>query len=447
MSQDDLTRNGAGDALSHGGTSDALPDEGMIHEWLDGALDQETSARFEALVASSPAFAERVAEARGLVAAASRILLSLDQVPAGVLPAASAPAATADSGVPDISRAARNVDAAKRGGSHRTRSLARWGSIAAVLMVGATSVLVARRSPAPVENESALVSESLAPTSALSLPTDSAAPVASAAAMVAAPLTTEQSPSRDERRSAMQSVNASAAKAAPPEPVRVVGAPELLPSPANRAAERVAADPALRPGLSAMISDSGLTVRQNNVASAPATVGRRTAAGFAAAGAADSEVMGAARIDAAASEFTPVASDIARQDLVLAVQQVICRPNCVQTRLEIASDGRLRRWVQTIGGGAPADTGRVSEQEVGAVRALVDSLQLATLPAMVRLDGQRCATVGSLRESMRVEFRHEGALRSVMGLPWCSDGTHVLDRILKAVQALATQHLRGASRD
>ncbi len=167
-------------------------------------------------------------------------------------------------------------------------------------------------------------------------------------------------------------------------------------------------------------------------------VSRRSALGLAAAD--------AGRTEADAPEFAPIQSDIARGDLTLAVQRVLCRPNCVQTRLEIANDGRIRRWVQTIGGGAPADTGRVSATEIGSLRTLVDSLDLASLPAMVRLDGRACATVGSLRESLRVEFRHEDVMRSVMGLPWCSDGTHVLDRVANAAQALATQHLGAASR-
>jgi hypothetical protein len=153
-----------------------------------------------------------------------------------------------------------------------------------------------------------------------------------------------------------------------------------------------------------------------------------------------------ARVENVAPVFTPIQSDIARGELTLAVQRVLCRPNCEQTRLEFASDGRVRRWVQTIGGGAPADTGRVTSSELQTLRALVDSLDLVSLPAMVRLDGRRCATVGSLRESMRVEFRHEGAMRSVMGLPWCSDGTHALDRVSSAAHALATQHLGAASR-
>ncbi len=62
------------------------PDEGLIHAWLDGELDAAEAARIEALVASDPEWAAAAAEARGLLAASSRIVGSLDRVPANVIP-------------------------------------------------------------------------------------------------------------------------------------------------------------------------------------------------------------------------------------------------------------------------------------------------------------------------------------------------------------------------
>ena len=56
-------------------------DEGIIHAWLDGALSPEEAARAEAHVASCARCADAVAEARGLIAASSRILTALDNVP------------------------------------------------------------------------------------------------------------------------------------------------------------------------------------------------------------------------------------------------------------------------------------------------------------------------------------------------------------------------------
>jgi Putative zinc-finger len=63
-------------------------DEGTIHSWLDGALSADEAARAEAHVAECPQCAAAVAEARGFIAASSRILTSLDYVPRGVVPAA-----------------------------------------------------------------------------------------------------------------------------------------------------------------------------------------------------------------------------------------------------------------------------------------------------------------------------------------------------------------------
>lgn len=63
-------------------------DEGTIHSWLDGALSADEATRVEAHVAECPQCAATVAEARGFIAASSRILTALDHVPRGVLPAA-----------------------------------------------------------------------------------------------------------------------------------------------------------------------------------------------------------------------------------------------------------------------------------------------------------------------------------------------------------------------
>ncbi|MEA2705580.1 MAG: hypothetical protein QOH22_368 [Gemmatimonadaceae bacterium] len=64
-------------------------DEGTIHSWLDGALSAEEAARVEVHVAQCPQCAAAVAEARGFIAASSRILTALDHVPRGVVPAPS----------------------------------------------------------------------------------------------------------------------------------------------------------------------------------------------------------------------------------------------------------------------------------------------------------------------------------------------------------------------
>jgi hypothetical protein len=63
------------------------PDEGTIHAWLDGALSTDESAALDTHVASCSECAAAVAEARGLIAASSRIVSALDIVPGGVIPA------------------------------------------------------------------------------------------------------------------------------------------------------------------------------------------------------------------------------------------------------------------------------------------------------------------------------------------------------------------------
>jgi anti-sigma factor RsiW len=61
-------------------------DEGTIHAWLDGELDAAAEQKAEEHAARCTQCASAVADARGLIAAASRILTALDDVPSGVLP-------------------------------------------------------------------------------------------------------------------------------------------------------------------------------------------------------------------------------------------------------------------------------------------------------------------------------------------------------------------------
>jgi hypothetical protein len=97
------------------------PDEGLIHAWLDGQLPPDEAARIEELAATDPEWAAAVAEARGLVAASSRILSALDRVPAGVVP---------------------------KGTASRTTRLPWWTKIAAaVVVVAGGSVVVLQNAP------------------------------------------------------------------------------------------------------------------------------------------------------------------------------------------------------------------------------------------------------------------------------------------------------------
>jgi len=61
-------------------------DEGTIHAWLDGALSAAEASDAQSHVDGCAECAAKVAEARGFIAGASRILTALDDVPAGVTP-------------------------------------------------------------------------------------------------------------------------------------------------------------------------------------------------------------------------------------------------------------------------------------------------------------------------------------------------------------------------
>ena len=63
------------------------PDEGLIHAWIDDGLPADEAARVAAHVTSCATCTAATAEARGLIAASSRIVTSLDAAPGNVLPA------------------------------------------------------------------------------------------------------------------------------------------------------------------------------------------------------------------------------------------------------------------------------------------------------------------------------------------------------------------------
>ena len=68
-------------------------DEGTIHAWLDGALPADEAADVERHARECAECAVLVADARGMIAGAARIVSALDDVPSGVIPKRPAPAA------------------------------------------------------------------------------------------------------------------------------------------------------------------------------------------------------------------------------------------------------------------------------------------------------------------------------------------------------------------
>ena len=69
------------------------PDEGTIHAWLDGALSVAESARLEMHVRACAECTATIAEARGLIAGASRVVGLLDATPAPLIRPATTPTA------------------------------------------------------------------------------------------------------------------------------------------------------------------------------------------------------------------------------------------------------------------------------------------------------------------------------------------------------------------
>jgi antitoxin (DNA-binding transcriptional repressor) of toxin-antitoxin stability system len=65
------------------------PDEGTIHAWIDGELLPDDASALEAHLKECQECSALAAEARGLVAASSRIISALDLVPGGVIPKAA----------------------------------------------------------------------------------------------------------------------------------------------------------------------------------------------------------------------------------------------------------------------------------------------------------------------------------------------------------------------
>ena len=102
-------------------------DEGTIHAWLDGELSPAERAEVEAHSAECAQCAAAVAEARGFVAASSRILTALDSVPGGVIPAS-----------------ASESRATQPAATRRFVASRAWMAVAAVLVLSTVTVIATR---------------------------------------------------------------------------------------------------------------------------------------------------------------------------------------------------------------------------------------------------------------------------------------------------------------
>jgi hypothetical protein len=173
-------------------------DEGTIHAWLDGQLPRDEAAQVEAHVAECRQCADAVAEARGLIAASSRILTALDGVPREVVPKqgvfrAESPAARAADVV---------ADAFVPLNAPATRARRRWFNAAS--LAAAAAIIAAIGTFAVVEKRGDTVPVALGrarPTSVASGPLADSAPVA-VATTPAAPAPSAAKPLGDARGAA-----------------------------------------------------------------------------------------------------------------------------------------------------------------------------------------------------------------------------------------------------
>jgi anti-sigma factor RsiW len=120
-------------------------DEGVIHAWLDGALERDAAREVEAHAEACVTCSARVSEARGLIAGASRVLGALDGAPGvarGVAPGVSHGVA------PDISPDMRVTSAVDAGNPSTSRKHRWWATrtmglaAAAVFVFAAGSVVL-----------------------------------------------------------------------------------------------------------------------------------------------------------------------------------------------------------------------------------------------------------------------------------------------------------------
>jgi len=163
-------------------------DEGTAHAWLDGALPAHEAAQVEAHIASCPDCAAIVAEARGLIAGASRILGALDDVPGDVIPEVSPP--VAGEPVVPLRRPAPAPAAPRWRVSAGMRAAA-----AAIFVVGAGTLVL--RSTASRDRAPAADTVAVAASTASAAPvvdSASAAPGTSSAAPVPAPVPAPMAP-------------------------------------------------------------------------------------------------------------------------------------------------------------------------------------------------------------------------------------------------------------
>jgi hypothetical protein len=127
-------------------------DEGTIHAWLDGELPFEESSRVTAHAEVCDKCTAMIAEARGFLAASSRILGNLDEVPGDVIPPGHAPA-TSPGGTSLTPRDLGIVLPVGRTSGPRRWVPSRFAAAAAVAVLAVGTYTILNRSNAPALSE------------------------------------------------------------------------------------------------------------------------------------------------------------------------------------------------------------------------------------------------------------------------------------------------------
>jgi len=261
-------------------------DEGMIHAWLDGELSPPEREALEAHIAECAQCAAAVAEARGFIAASTRILTALDSVPGGVLPASSTESGSARPAV-------RRRFVASRA----------WMAAAAVLVLSTVTVIAIKpgddtarlRVVAATQDKKELSESATPPEEKTQAPAPSInqAPASAqpgAAAPVDKPKSVDQTERLKSRLEAERQLTRSRSSNGAPAAMADT-APPAREAPAPAPMARLSEQPATPPAASAVAKDA-LEKRADVVSKSDSTSDRRTVAsaqGFAITGRVTSE--------------------------------------------------------------------------------------------------------------------------------------------------------------
>lgn len=236
-------------------------EEGTIHAWLDGALPPSEAEAVEAHVAQCAECAALVAEARGLIAGTSRIVSSLDHVPAGVVPK-------------------QPVQPSQSSLWHSLRLTPARASIAALILVGVASMFTARRGQLQIPSASSIRPD----TPAIAAPTVSApTPPPNVVARPETAVTTERAPQPPgaPRRKAAELAKPTAPVIPPPPAPATASAP----APTEMRAIAPAPEPSAVAGLAASKVAEAAATADSARARRDSTMAQRNFAGASAAAA------------------------------------------------------------------------------------------------------------------------------------------------------------------